>query len=190
MEAPRQAALTVLDASALLAFLLDEPSRPEVEELLRIRPPALVSAVNLGEVIDKLLRDGRGSDQVNDAVDLLLVGGLEVQPFWLNVARNAAAIRARFYHRTRMPVSLADCICIATALSQRASVATTDQSLAIVATELGIPVVALPDSKGRRPVAKPRKPSERLRGLGREVWRGIDPVEDVRRLREEADRDI
>lgn len=29
------------------------------------------------------------------------------------------------------------------------------------------------------------RPSERLRGLGSETWRGVDPVRHVRRLRDE-----
>lgn len=152
MEAARLPRVTVLDASALVAFLLDEPARAPVEAILRHRPPPLVSAVNLIEVIDKLCRvDGIAGDEANDQVDMLLVGGLEIQPFWLPDARNAAAIRARYYHRTRAPVSLADCACIATALSQHADLATTDAALAIVARKLGISVIPVPDSNGRLP---------------------------------------
>lgn len=32
---------------------------------------------------------------------------------------------------------------------------------------------------------RPERPSERLRGLGREAWAGIDPVRHVRELRDE-----
>ena len=35
---------------------------------------------------------------------------------------------------------------------------------------------------------RPARPSERLRGLGRDVWKGIDPVEYVRGLRDESER--
>jgi AbrB family looped-hinge helix DNA binding protein len=35
---------------------------------------------------------------------------------------------------------------------------------------------------------RPAKPSDRLRGLGREIWRGVDPVEYVAKLREQAER--
>ena len=93
MAAAPETGLTVLDASALLALLLDEPGRADVEALMRRHPPPVISAVNLAEVIDKLVR-GRGAnaEQVNDAIDLLIVGGLEVLPFWLPQARNAAAI--------------------------------------------------------------------------------------------------
>lgn len=34
---------------------------------------------------------------------------------------------------------------------------------------------------------RPALPSERLRGLGREVWQGVHPVAHVRQLREEAE---
>ena len=152
MEASGLPRVTVLDASALVALLLDEPARARVEAILRRRPPALVSAVNLIEVIDKLCRvEGIAGDEANDRVDLLLVGGLEVQPFWLPDARNAAAIRARYYHRDKSPISLADCACIATAVSQHADLATTDGALASTARSLGVPVIPLPDSNGRLP---------------------------------------
>jgi Uncharacterized protein conserved in bacteria len=152
VEAARLPRLTVLDASALVALLLDEPARAAVEAIMRRRPPPMISAVNLAEAIERLLRiHGRSDEQVNDRVDLLLVGGLEVQPFWLPDARNAAAIRARYYHRTRAPVSLADCACIATALGQHADLATTDPALATVARTLGIPIIPLPDSGGKLP---------------------------------------
>jgi len=38
-------------------------------------------------------------------------------------------------------------------------------------------------------ILRPRaaRPSERLRGLGREAWAGVDPVEYVRDLREKAE---
>jgi AbrB family looped-hinge helix DNA binding protein len=35
---------------------------------------------------------------------------------------------------------------------------------------------------------RPERPSERLRGLGREAWQGVDPVRHVRQLREASDR--
>ena len=152
MEAPRPARLTVLDASAVVALLLNEPAHDVVEALVRRRPPALISAVNLAEVIDKLVRGKEGDpEQANDAVDLLIVGGLEIQPYWLPDARNAAAIRARFYHRTESPISLADCACIATAVVLHADLATTDAALATVARAIGIEVIALPDSTGQLP---------------------------------------
>jgi AbrB family looped-hinge helix DNA binding protein len=35
---------------------------------------------------------------------------------------------------------------------------------------------------------RPDRPSDRLRGLGRHLWQGLDPVEHVRELRERSER--
>jgi PIN domain nuclease of toxin-antitoxin system len=149
MGLPRETSLTVLDASAVVALLLDEPARGQVEAIMRRRPAPLISAVNLAETIDQLVRvRGRDAEQVNDAIDLLIVGGLEVQPFWLPDSRAAAAIRARFYHRTSAALSLADCVCLATAMSQRTDLATTDAVLADLARGLGVEVIELPSPSG------------------------------------------
>ena len=145
-------AVTVLDASALLAFFLNEPARGEVAELLRRRPPPRVSAVNLEEVIDKLVRvEGRHPDDVNDAIDLLLVAGLEVQPFWLPSSRRAASLRAAHYDRQTSPLSLADCACLAAAIALQTELATSDPALATAARADGITVIPLPNSKDVRP---------------------------------------
>ncbi len=37
-------------------------------------------------------------------------------------------------------------------------------------------------------LSRPRKASDRLRGLGSGVWQGVDPVQYVRQLRDEWDR--
>jgi PIN domain nuclease of toxin-antitoxin system len=129
-----------------------EPAEPQVDALLRMRPAPTISGANLAEVVDHLVRvDGRSPEDVNDAFDLLFAAGLDVEPFWLTHARRAAAIRADHYHRTRSPISLADAACIATARLLASDVATTDPALARVARELGIQVIALPDSTGKRP---------------------------------------
>jgi predicted nucleic acid-binding protein len=145
---------TVLDASALVAFLTDEPARDPVEALLRRRPPPSISAVNLAETIDVLVRI-RGDDEssVRDRVDWLIVGGLEIEPVWLPIARAAAAIRGRHYRRVRAPISHADAVCVATALTLGSALATSDADLAAVARSLRVPVIALPDSTGRLPDA-------------------------------------
>lgn len=36
---------------------------------------------------------------------------------------------------------------------------------------------------------RPKKASQRLRGLGKGIWEGVDPVEYVRALRDEWDRE-
>jgi predicted nucleic acid-binding protein len=109
-----------------------------------------MSAVNLAEVIDVLVRAG-GHDPgiVRDRIDWLIVGGLEVEPAWLRVSRLASSLRAQHYHRVDMPLSLADCFCLATAMILETDLATTDPDLARLARDIGVEVTGLPDSQGR-----------------------------------------
>jgi PIN domain nuclease of toxin-antitoxin system len=144
--------VTVLDASALIGALGGQPARPEVEAILRRTPPPSISAVNLAEVVDWLIRiGGQTADQARDRIDWLIVGGLQVEPAWLFDARLAAQLRARHYQRERAPLSLADCVCLATAVRLSTDLATTDPVLAGLARELGLDVIGLPDSTGARP---------------------------------------
>jgi PIN domain nuclease of toxin-antitoxin system len=136
----------------LIAALTNEPARPQVEALLRGRPASSISAANLAEVADWLARiGGRPQDAVRDRIDWLIVGGLAVEPVWVPVARLGASLRAQHYHRTDMPLSLADCFCLATAITLETGLATTDPHLAQIGRDLGVEIIALPDSTGRRP---------------------------------------
>ena len=103
-------------------------------------------------MIEWLVRIGhRSPGSVRDGLDWLIAEGLEVEPAWLPIARRAAALRSEHYHRTELPVSLADCFCLATALTLDTDLATTDPALARLARQLDVDVKALPDSHGRRP---------------------------------------
>jgi ribonuclease VapC len=144
--------LTVLlDAFALIALLRDEPAADEVETIVR-RGDAAMSAVNLAEALDVLQRvdgvdrarlDALTGPLIGESVGLLVVD----EP----TARDGADVRARCYHRSRSPLSLADCLLLAAALHARAAVATADRPLASAARAEGIEITALPDSRGRRP---------------------------------------
>ena len=145
-------ASAVLDASALIAALADEPARPEVEAILRSEQSPVISAVNLAETIDWLIRlGGQPSDRVREVTNWLIADGLQVEPVWIPLVRHAATLRARHYHRRDRPLSLGDCVCLATAMSLSAALATTDPHLAALGRELGVEVLALPDSSGARP---------------------------------------
>ena len=123
-----------------------------VEGLLHARRGNSISAVNLAEVIDTLVRArGHDADLVRDKINLLLVGGLEVEPVWMNVLWLATSLRSDHYHRVKAAVSLADCICVATAITLQTDLATIDPALAFVARAAGVDVIALPDSDGRLP---------------------------------------
>jgi len=142
----------VLDASAVYGALTGEPSTRDMDSLLRQRPAPSISASNLAEVIDKLIRvGGARPDDVRERINLLLAGGLEVEPVWVPIARSAGGLRATHYDRTDAPVSMSDCICLATALQLNAGVATTDGALARTARLIGVEVIALPNSQGERP---------------------------------------
>jgi PIN domain nuclease of toxin-antitoxin system len=142
----------VLDAYALIAFLRGEDAGAEVVGLLRRRPPPSISAANLAEVADRLMRiDGRSEVDVRSQVNLLIAGGLEVEPMWLADARLAGSLRARQYDRRSAALSLADCFCLATAIKLQAAVATADPALARASRDEGLEVIPLPDSSGRRP---------------------------------------
>ena len=141
----------VLDAYALIAFLRGEEAGAEVIGLLRERP-ASISAANLAEVVDRLVRtDGHSEPEVRNRTDLVIAGGMSVEPVWLTDARQAGSLRARHDDRDAAALSLADCFCLATAIKLEAAVATADPALARAARAEGIEVIPLPDSRGHRP---------------------------------------
>lgn len=97
--------VAVLDASALLAYLLDEPGGDVVGGALEAG--AVCSAVNLSEVVQKL-RDAGGDWGIAAAV---LDGmGLEVEP-----ATTTDAVKAAEMWQANPHLSLADRFCLATA---------------------------------------------------------------------------
>ena len=107
----------VLDASALLALLHNEPGADRVMETL---DEALVSAVNWSEVVQKSLSlqvDVQGMQQdFSDA-------GVDFEPF----TPSQAEIAARLWLKThRLGLSLADRACLALAIEKNATVITAD----------------------------------------------------------------
>ena len=102
---PRNPDRPVFDASALLALLQDEPGS---EKLLPLQDHAVVSAVNVAEIIAKLVARGMPIREAQQAFEAL---HLEVVPF---VAIDAA-MSARYVQKG---VSLGDRCFLATALSQ------------------------------------------------------------------------
>jgi PIN domain nuclease of toxin-antitoxin system len=142
-----------LDSQAVVALLIGEPAAPEVAELLRDpAQPVSISAVNVAEVVDVLVRVmGRRRDEVIEKLDWLAAGGLRVVSLDEDIGRAAGGIHATRYHRRERPLSLADGVALATALARGESIATSDPALAVTATEEGVDVIWLPDSQGRRP---------------------------------------
>ncbi|MGA2010669.1 MAG: type II toxin-antitoxin system VapC family toxin [Solirubrobacteraceae bacterium] len=128
----------VLDASALLAYLADEPGADTVADA--IAAGVAMSIVNVAEVLRTLA--GRGHDPAKAAQDLtergLLDGAITIEPLPLADAVEIARLRPR----TRAAgLSLGDRACLA--LARRLSVQTLTADQAWVGAELGVDVVAI-----------------------------------------------
>lgn len=112
--------LAVLDASAILALVFEEPGREKVADLLN--QPTVLSAVNLAEVHTKLVERGTGPEQAWSAVIGL---GIEMSPFTEGQAR----ITGELIASTRpYGLSLGDRACLALAIERKAKVYTTDRN--------------------------------------------------------------
>jgi PIN domain nuclease of toxin-antitoxin system len=108
----------VLDASAVLALLQDEPGSDRVLESL---PGALICSVNLSEVVAKLTELGMPETDIRLALSL----GLEVVAFDEALAYSAGALRPV----TRSAgLSLGDRACLAIALARSLPALTTDRA--------------------------------------------------------------
>lgn len=110
----------VLDASAILAVIFDEAG---AERVARYLPGALVSTVNLAEVMTKLVDLGMPPE----TVDAVLTGlQLTVRPFDLDHAAEAARLR----NPTREAgLPLGDRAYLATAKLQKVSALTADRGM-------------------------------------------------------------
>lgn len=109
----------VLDASALLALLHDEPGADQVQEALE---GALVSAVNWAEVVQKSL--GRQVD-VEGMLQDFSDAGVVFEPFTPVQAELAAHL---WVQTRRLGLSLADRACLALAVEHQFPVLTTDRA--------------------------------------------------------------
>ncbi len=141
---------TFLDAAALVALMRDEPGAERVAAVLRSGPAAM-TAINLGEAMDVVIRrGGLAPTDARRAIGRLTSSTLSVIPVDEALAWRAAELRARRYHRSRTPLSLSDCVCLAAA-GEHDLVLTSDGPMLRVAQDEGIRSEALPDSSGELP---------------------------------------
>ena len=109
----------VLDASALLALLFDEPGGEMVERGLMA---SVISAVNLSEVMHKSLERGVGVEGLRDDLEAL---GVDVLAFDGDAAEEAANLRLA----TRAAgLSLGDRACLALARRLELPAVTADRT--------------------------------------------------------------
>ncbi len=133
----------LLDAFALIALLAEEPAADDVETLLR-RGEAAITAVNLAEALDVLQRlQGIPRERLETLTTPLVGERMTLIAVDERIARDAADIRARRYHRTRAPLSLADCVLLA-ATGESDTLATADGPLIRVAEAEKVHFKALP----------------------------------------------
>lgn len=123
--------LVVLDASAVLALLQREPGAEVVMEAL---PGALLSTVNLGEVVTKLVE--RGMEAVL-AYRSILALRPHLMPLDAATAADAGALRPM---TRRAGLSLGDRCCLALARQQGAVVLTTERAWSSIAAAAGVRV--------------------------------------------------
>ena len=140
--------MIVLDAYAVIAFLRDEPAADEVASLLRSEDASL-TAVGVGEVVDHLIRLAH-IDEDDVLLDLAELGLSEAVPIDARAGARAGRLRARYYHRTRCPVSMADCLAAAVAYERAEPLATSDPHLLELCHAESIDTVVLLGSNGIR----------------------------------------
>ena len=115
----------VLDASAVLVLLLDEPGADAVAEAL---PDAAISAVNLAEVLSTL--GDRGLD-TSSLTDHLVAAGVQVEAV---TERDAAEIARLRRMDTDEVLSLGDRCCLALGRRLSSDVLTADRAWSTVDT--------------------------------------------------------
>jgi ribonuclease VapC len=111
----------VLDASAVLALLNQEPGMDQVEDLLG---ESIISAVNACEVLTKLIDAGLPLEEVRESFDLL---GLEVIVFNKVLAEQAASLRPI---TRKKGLSLGDRCCLALGIHLNLEIVTAEREWA------------------------------------------------------------
>jgi ribonuclease VapC len=97
----------VLDASALLALVQDEPGGEKVGPMI---PHAIMSAVNFGETVQRLRRGGMPLESVVTVLTSLV-------PTPIAFDKETAYIAASIHEKTRgQGISFGDCACLALAM--------------------------------------------------------------------------
>ena len=131
---------TVLDASAILAFLQGEPGEDRVKQALQTEH-CVVSAANQSEVIAKAL--DRGIDPA--AIKTILA---ELGYTVIDITAEDGAQAGWMRSQTRaLGLSLGDRLCIATAQRLKAKILTADRPWLSVAQPMGLRIECIrPDS--------------------------------------------
>jgi predicted nucleic acid-binding protein len=127
--------ITVLDASALLALLFDEPGAEKIENLLQqaaeADKPMYISAVNWAEVLYKMQRK-HGVQGLDGARQFQRTMPLVVEPVDGELAETAAGLKVAH------DLGLADAFAAALARHKKAELVTADAEFKAVEKEIKI----------------------------------------------------
>ena len=108
-----------LDASALLALMLDESGSEQVRAIL---DRAHIHSVNIAEVVGKLIRKGVPRAEAEQAIEEL---DLEIDE---ELPAHQAALSGELVAKTRQQgLSLGDCVCLTVAASNGSIAVTADR---------------------------------------------------------------
>jgi PIN domain nuclease of toxin-antitoxin system len=119
----------VLDASALLCMLNDEPGADRVAQIL---PRSLIGATNYAEVVSKLRERGLSLDEIKEAL-----GGLHLDV--RSLSQSQAMLIGDLRPATRpLGLSLGDRACLALAIELEAEIYTTDVALTQAETAITV----------------------------------------------------
>lgn len=121
----------VLDASALLAFLKDEPGGSAVRQVL---PTSVMSAINLAEVATTFVHGGMPADEVELALRELPI---RIVPLDEDQAYQASALRLLTADKG---LSLGDRCCLALACSLALPALTCDRAWGGLPPDIGVEV--------------------------------------------------
>ena len=124
----------VLDSSAVIALLLQEPGHDKVAA--HLSDPRM-SAVNLSEVIGHFVRGGLSSSDVSAMLRPLAITIADADE---QAAQRAGELRAI---TSDAGLSLGDRFCIALALRDRVPVLTGDRQWATIADKIGVDVILI-----------------------------------------------
>jgi PIN domain nuclease of toxin-antitoxin system len=123
----------VLDASAVLALLSRERGWEEVEQAIAVG--AIISTVNIAEVVSKLNDAGMPETAIGQVLDLL---HLEIVDFNQTLAHQTGMLRP---HTKHMGLSLGDRACLALASVRNIPALTTDRAWEKVQLDIAVRLI-------------------------------------------------
>ena len=123
--------MIILDSSAVLAVLRNETGASVVLEAL---PDSVICAINLGEVVQVQIREGKTREQAAAVINALQIPVVDVDA---DLAIYAAELRMKVL---KQGISQADSICLALAKREGAVALTGDRKWLEIAEILGVEV--------------------------------------------------